>query len=123
MKCMLMFNQPNSKIFFCKFTNFKMNSILITIRNVLCCCFKDKSNPDELLPLKPSQNHPISNNYSREKENPLTSTLLASAKPDQPFFEPSIEQIIDQISSGDDDDPIDPAQEEKYEQILKGIED
>lgn len=98
-------------------------SILQKLRNALCCCFLDKTNPEERLPLKPAQNHPINSNYSREKENPLTSTLLASAKPDQPFFEPSIEEIIDQISSGDDDDPIDPAQEEKYEQILKGIED
>lgn len=102
----------------------KAKAFIQKLANALCCCFINRSNPEELLPLKPSQNRTSGvTTYSHEKESPLPSTILSSTKPDQPFFEPTIEDIINQISSGDEDDPIDPSQEEKYEQILKGIED
>lgn len=90
----------------------KAQAIIKKLMNTLCCCFKDKSNPEERLPLKPSQNYQMNPN-----------NIDIPEKPDQPYIDPSFEDIINQISSGDEDDPIDPAQEEKYEQILKGIED
>ena len=94
----------------------KVITFLQKIGNAFCCCFRDRTNPEEMLPLKPSQNR-INNN------NPLTSTLLTQTKPEQPFFDQSIEDIINHLSSGDDDDPIDPAQEEKYKEILNQIND
>lgn len=88
----------------------KAQSFIKKLVDTLCCCFSHQSNPEEQLRLINSQNNNY-NNYPHEK------------KKGDPFFEQSIEDIIDQISSGDEDDPIDPAQEEKYEQILKVIED
>ncbi|OHS93236.1 hypothetical protein TRFO_40473 [Tritrichomonas foetus] len=88
----------------------------------ICCCLKDRSNPEEREPLRPNGFPSAAKKFTRTEDEPLSSAILASVKPNEPFFEKSIEDIINQISSGDED-PIDPTQEEKYEQILKGIED
>lgn len=92
------------------------------IKAILCCCCNDKANPDELMPLKASHNSSNRSKFQQNKQPPLSSSLFQSADQEEPIFEPSITDIMNQVSSGDDDEPLDPSQE-KYEQILKRIED
>ena len=57
------------------------------------------------------------------KEGSFSRSILASAITPGQLLDPELEEIINSVSSGDEDDPIDPQDEAKYEEILKGIED
>ena len=84
----------------------------------LCCCKGAKGNPEECAPLV---------NKSKQKyhvpESLLAKSILRSSPQRSEFLDPDLADLIDKLSSGDDDDPLDPVQEEKYERILKDIED
>lgn len=87
----------------------------------LCCCRLDGGNPDERKPLVDRSKTPQSKFMN--KEGSFSRSILASAITPGQLLDPELEEIINIVSSGDEDDPIDPQDEAKYEEILKGIED
>ena len=74
------------------------------------CCCKRKGSPDEWAPL------------ITPRQPPDSQSILANIPASPEFLDPELVDLINNLSS-EDDDPMDPAQEEKYEAILKGIED
>jgi hypothetical protein len=53
----------------------------------------------------------------------ISQSVLSRPGIGESFLGEDLEDIIRKLSSGDDDDALDPQQEAKYEDILKGIED
>ena len=88
---------------------------------VLCCCRLDGGSPDERKPLVDKSKTPQSKFMN--KEGSFSKSILAGAIDPESLLDPVLDEIIKIVSSGDEDDPIDPKYEEKYEEILKGIED
>ena len=89
----------------------------------ICCCKKGKTNPEEHQPLKPQLNPLISKKSISRSKDSFYSEIIDFMQQNDRSFEPSIEDIINQLSSGDEDDQIDSLKEEKYRQILKNIDD
>ena len=83
---------------------------------LLSCCRFKQGNAEECAPLV---------NKSQKRQYLDASpgkSILANIPAPSEFLDPALAELINNLSSGDDD-PMDPAQEEKYELILKGIED
>jgi hypothetical protein len=60
--------------------------------------------------------------YSHQSGN-LAESVLSRPGLGESFLGEDLEDIIRKLSSGESDDALDPQQEAKYEDILKGIED
>lgn len=87
---------------------------------LVCCCKLDGGNPDER---KPLVDRSKTQSKFMSREGSFSKSILANAINPGDLLDPELEEIIKAVSSGDEDDPIDPRAEEKYEEILKGIED
>jgi hypothetical protein len=70
-----------------------------------------------------SQSASKSNRGNSHQGGTIGQSVLAGPGIGESFLGEDLEDIIRKLSSGDDDDALDPQQEAKYEDILKGIED
>jgi hypothetical protein len=85
----------------------------------LCCCLWDRGNPEERLPLM-SQSASNPNRGHAGYEAKGHESVLSKPGIGESFLGEDLEDIIRKLSS---DDALDPEQEAKYEDLLKGIED